>query len=211
MKASAVTSSLAGWVNLRYATNGSGDSSHVTVAPEEGPTMQSSISRNALVKKIKHEAVHGLSLAAYFASWFCALSFLKVTVVHEGAFSFALFGLAYIKAALCTKFLLIGEAVFPLNMKSSRGIIFPLLRHSFLYLLVVLSLNLVEIGVDGWIHGKGFAASFLAVGNGDPLRVLAIAIVYWLILCPYLALRGIQETIGSQEIRFIFFGRQREN
>lgn len=209
MKAPSITSSLAVWINLRYAPNGSGDSSHVTVAPEVGRTMQSSSSQSALFKKVKKEAVHGLSLAAYFASWFCALSFLKVTVVHEGAFSFALFGLAYIKAALCTKFLLIGEAVFPLNMKSSRGIILPLLRHSFLYLLVVLSLNLVEIGVDGWIHGKGFAASLLAVGNGDPLRVLAIAIVYWLILCPYLVLRGIQETIGSQEIRSIFFGRQR--
>ena len=94
-------------------------------------------------------------------------------------------------------------------MKGSRGIIFPLLRHSFLYLLVVLLLNLVEIGVDGLIHGKGFEASLLAVSNGDPLRVLAIAIVYWLILCPYLVFRGIQETIGSQEIRSIFFGRHR--
>ena len=164
-------------------------------------------SRHALIKKIKTEAVHGFSLTAYFASWFCALSFLKETTVHEQPLSLAVFGLAFVKAGLCSKFLLIGEAVFPLNMKGSRGIIFPLLRHSFLYLLVVLLLTLVETGIDGALHGRGFLSAVMSFGDGDPLRVLALAIVYWLILCPYLVLRGIQDAIGSREVTHIFLGR----
>ncbi len=168
--------------------------------------MQSSLSKTSLVKKAKTEAIRGFSLTTYFASWFCALSFLKVTVVHDHSYSLSVFGLAWIKAGLCTKFLLIGEALFPLNMKGSRGIIVPLLRHSFLYLTVVMFLTFVEIGVDGLIHGRGFETSLLAIGDGDPLRVLAIAIVYWLILCPYLVLRGIQDTIGSERIHEVFFG-----
>ena len=174
---------------------------------ELDPTMKFAISQHPFVVKAKAEAIRGVSLTAYFAAWFCALSFLKVTVVHDRSFSFSVVGLAWIKAGLCTKFLLIGEALFPLNMKERRGIILPLLRHSFLYLLVVMFLTLIEIGVDGLIHGRRFETSFLAIGDGDPLRVIAIAIVYWLILCPYLVLRGIQDTIGSQEVRSIFFGR----
>jgi hypothetical protein len=96
--------------------------------------------------------------------------------------------------------------VFPLNVQGSRGIILPLLRHSFLYLLIVLSLTYVETGIDGLLHGRGFIVSLMDFGDGDPLRVLAFAIVYWLILGPYLVLRGIQDAIGSREIRTILFG-----
>jgi hypothetical protein len=168
--------------------------------------MHSSLSQHPAVRRARAEVLRGLSLSAYFAAWFCALSFLKVTVLHDRSFSLSLFGLACVKAGLCTKFLLIGEALFPLNVKGSRGIIAPLVRQSFLYLAIVLVLTVVEIGVEGWIHGRGFEISLLSIGDGDPLRIAAISLVYWLILFPYLALRGIADALGVQEVRSIFFG-----
>ena len=83
-----------------------------------------------------------------------------------------------------------------------------LLRHSLVYVAFVLSLNYLETGIDGLLHGKPFVESALSFGDRDPIRILASCIVYWLILCPYLVLRGIQDTVGAQEIHEILLGKR---
>jgi hypothetical protein len=42
--------------------------------------------------------------------------------------------------------------------------------------------NYVEAGVDGMIHGKSVWDLLMAFGQANPLRVIAVCIVYWLIV-----------------------------
>jgi hypothetical protein len=48
--------------------------------------------------------------------------------------------------------------------------------------------NYVEAGVDGLIHEKSVWASLKGFGQANPLRIIAMCIVYWLIVWPDLTL-----------------------
>jgi hypothetical protein len=48
-----------------------------------------------------------------------------------------------------------------------------------------------------------------AFGSADPLRVLAMAIVYWLIVWPYLIYTGVMLMLGNTETIEILFGSKK--
>ena len=132
--------------------------------------------------------------------------FLAATILDERPIPLTIFGFAIIKGALSAKFLLISEAVFPIKVIKAKGLIRSLLLQSLIYVGIVLCLNYVEAGVDGLIHGKSFWDSLMGFGQANPLRVLAMCIVYWLIVWPYLVLIGLKISLGSTATIAILFG-----
>ncbi len=158
-------------------------------------------------KKIESEAKEGLALTAYFGTWFCAITFLAVTN-SEHPISLSIFGIALIKAGLCAKFMLIAQAIFPIKVSKNNGIIKSLFLESLFYIFVVLSLNYVEAGIDGLMHGKNFIDAMASFGQKNPLHVLAMTIVYWLIVWPYLVLVGLRLALGEDTTMNILFGKK---
>ncbi|QWC99493.1 hypothetical protein G6728_04585 [Polynucleobacter paneuropaeus] len=156
--------------------------------------------------KLGSEFKKGISLSLYFGIWFCALAFLGATTLREWPIPLRMFGFALIKAGLCAKFMLIGEAFFPFNPNRRLGIVPSLLAQSLIYLAIVLLLNFLESGVEGLMHGKEFISSLAAFGNGDPLHILALLIVYWLIVWPYLLFTGVSIVLGNTHTIAILFG-----
>lgn len=152
------------------------------------------------------EAKKAISLSIYFGVWFCALTFLAVTALHERPIPLTIFGLALVKAAISAKFMLIGQAIYPIRVVKHHGILRSLLTQSLFYLVIVLVLNYIEAGIDGAIHGKNFFVSMTAFGQSDPLHVLAMAIVYWLIVWPYLIFTGTLIIMGRENIITLLFG-----
>ena len=159
-----------------------------------------------LKHKIEDEAKKAFALSIYFGSWFCALGFLAATILDERPIPLTIFGFAIIKGALSAKFLLISEAIVPIKVIKAKGLIRSLLLQSLIYVGIVLCLNYVEAGVDGLIHGKSFWDSLMGFGQANPLRVLAMCIVYWLIVWPYLVLIGLKISLGSTATIAILFG-----
>ncbi|MBU3606794.1 MULTISPECIES: hypothetical protein [unclassified Polynucleobacter] len=160
-------------------------------------------------QKIENEAKQALALTLYFGAWFCALAFLGATTLDERPIPLSIFGIAMIKAGLCAKFMLIAQAIFPINITKSNGIIKSLFYESLLYIIVVLALNYVEAGVEGLFHGKSFFNSLSAFGERNPLKVLAMSIVYWLIVWPYLVFIGMKMALGSNATVSILFGKKK--
>ena len=156
--------------------------------------------------KVKDEAIKAFFLTLYFATWFCALAFLAATSLRERPIPLEIFGLAFIKGAICAKFMLIGQAAFPITIDKIHGIIKSLLRGSLIYLVIVLLLSYIEAGVEGLFHGKEFIPSLGAFGGGDPLHILSLSIVYWLIVWPYLVFMGMQKALGDKATLEILFG-----
>lgn len=156
--------------------------------------------------KAKEEFIKALKLSAYFATWFCALAFLAATSLDERPIPLSIFGFALIKAGLCAKFMLIGQAIFPIKVNKNHGTVYSLLFASVFYLLIVIALNYLETGVRGMINGKEFIASLADFGKSNPLRVIAMSIVYWLIVWPYLLMVGFKLAIGSTATLEILFG-----
>jgi len=157
-------------------------------------------------EKVKNEAIKAFLLSLYFGVWFCALAFLASTTLRERPIPLDIFGFALIKAALCAKFMLVGQAAYPLHIDKDHGIIPSLFRESLIYLLIVFLLNYLEAGVEGVFHGKEFIASLGAFGQGDPLHILALSIVYWLIVWPYLLFAGLKLALGDAATLQILFG-----
>ena len=158
--------------------------------------------------KAKEEIAKALQLTIYFGIWFCALAFLGATSLDQKPISLTIFGFALIKAALCAKFMLVGQAFFPIKVNKNNGIVNSLILESLLYLMVVLGLNYLEAGIHGLIHGKDFISSIADFGRSNPLHVVAMSIVYWLIVWPYLLLMGFRLAIGSTETLEILFGKK---
>ena len=167
---------------------------------------QSGKLKRGLIQKVEDEAKKAFALSVYFGTWFCALSFLAATILDERPIPLSIFGFAIVKGALSAKFLLISEAVFPMKVSQAKGLIRSLLFQSLIYVGIVLCLNYLEAGVDGLIHGKNFWDSLAAFGQANPLRVLAMCIVYWLIVWPYLVLIGLKISLGSTATIAILFG-----
>jgi hypothetical protein len=168
----------------------------------------SEIKPHSLKEKVEEEFIKAFKLTLYFGAWFCALAFLGATSLDERPIPLSIFGFALFKAAICAKFMLIAQAAFPIKINKKHGVVGSLLLESLIYLLVVLGLNYLEAGVHGLIHGKEFLISMTAFGQSNPLHVVAMSIIYWLIVWPYLLLKGMTLMLGTNATLKILFGDQ---
>ena len=170
---------------------------------------KNSPNKPGLKLKLEDEMRKALALTLYFGIWFCAITFMATTALEERPIPLTLFGFALIKAGLSAKFMLIAQAAYPIKVDKEHGIVGPLFVESIVYIVVIIALNYIEAGVDGLIYGKEFITSMAAFGNGDPLRVLAMSIVYWLIVWPYLIFVGFNKVVGNTETLAVLFGSKK--
>jgi len=157
--------------------------------------------------RIEDEAKKAFILTLYLGAWFCAITFLAATALKGRPLHGAIFGLAMIKAGICAKFMLIGQAAYPLTINNRKyGIIPSLLSQSFVYLVIVLLLSYLESGVDGLIHGRNFIDSLISFGHSDPFYILDLSIIYWHIIWPYILFIGWKKALGDAVTIEILFG-----
>jgi hypothetical protein len=160
----------------------------------------------SLKEKFVDEAKKAFALTVYLGIWFCSLAFLAATLLEERPIPLSIFGFALVKAGITAKFLLIGQAIYPIKVNKTHGIVRSLLVESLIYIAIVLGLNYLEAGIEGVLHGKNFFISMTAFGQANPLKIVAFSFVYWLIIWPYLLLSGMQLLLGKEHIWSLFFG-----
>jgi len=160
-------------------------------------------------QKLKEEIKKAFALSLYFGIWFCAIAFLAATALEERPIPLSIFGFAVIKAAISAKFMLIAQAAYPIQINKQSGIVKSLFLESLIYIAVIIALNYLEAGIHGLINGKEFVTSMAAFGSGDPLRVFAMSIVYWLIVWPYLIFMGVNLALGNTATLAILFGSKK--
>lgn len=137
-------------------------------------------------QRIAGEAKKALHLTLYFGFWFSALTLLTHEILKQEGLPFGHWGFAWIKAAICAKFILIGQAVYPMQHSNGRDLWRIVLPRSLVYLAIVFALSVVEAVIEGRFHGETVLYSMQHFANGNPLYAFALAWVYWLILVPYL-------------------------
>ena len=156
--------------------------------------------KESLAQRVAAEAKKAFKLTLYFGIWFSALVFLTHEIMRQDGLPFGHWGLAWIKAALCAKFILIGQAIFPMTAVLSKSIWRVVLPRSFVYLAIVIGLSILEAGLEGLLHGHPFVTSLKHFANGDPIYALAVSWVYWLILVPYLLF---DELLGTRKAQAV--------
>ena len=153
-----------------------------------------------------NETIKFTVLFLYLSIWFSALVFLSNAILRANELPVLTLSFALVKAALCAKFMLLGQSLFPMALGKGRPIFWILMRHSIVYLAVALVLSFFEAGLEGLFHHKPFFESLLNFEEGDPYRLAATSFIYWLILLPYLVFVGIREELGYSELSRILFG-----
>jgi hypothetical protein len=151
----------------------------------------------SLRKRLLSEAKSAFKLTLYFGVWFSAITLLTHEILKLPGLPLQTWGLVWVKAGLCAKFMLVGQALFPMSQLLIGKVWRDVLPRSIFYLGVVLSLTVLETGLDGLLHGHEFFPSVFGFANGQPLYIFALAWVYWLILAPYLVINGI---LGHDEV-----------
>lgn len=156
--------------------------------------------------KIKGVMIKTFILTVYLASWFCALVFLSNSILEIDGVPYIGFGMAIIKAAVVAKFMVMGLEMFPLPLEKSSSLIFGILRRSIVYVIVVIALSYLFAGIEGYFHHKEFLESLYSFAGGSLRKLSALAIMYWLIVLPYLAFKGFEEVIGEDQMRAYLHG-----
>ena len=170
------------------------------------PTPSTSPEDKSISYRVKHELKIYVGLTTYFTIWFCSLVFLRNAVSHNEMVPLIPFSFALIKAVICAKFLMIGEMIFPIRLDKNHGMMRTLVWHSLFYVLVVTILGFLEKGVEGLFHHEDFFKAMMGFGEGNPQIIAALAVLYWLMMWPYLLFSGFQQILGGDRIHELLFG-----
>ena len=163
---------------------------------------------SSVAKKVGHELQQLAVITGYLYICFVAVLFYKFAVLRGQGISYAPYGLAAIKALVLGKFVLIGHAAKIGDRYESRSFVRIVAQKSFLFLVLLLVLTVVEEVVVGLVEGRQFAASLAAATGGSLLMILASSVIMLLILVPYIAFQELKEVLGEDQFWRILLERR---
>jgi hypothetical protein len=144
-------------------------------------------------------------IALYLYICFSALAYLKAAILQAQGIPFAPFAFAAVKALICAKFVLVGRALHLGERFKALPLIWPTLHRSFMFLVLLIILNVLEEIVVGFIHHRGVADSLADFGGGTLDQLVATSVVVLLILIPFFAFRSLGEVVGERNLVRVFF------
>lgn len=150
----------------------------------------------------------GLILQTYLAVWFCALVFLSDAILQEDGVPYIGFGFAILKASALSRFMMIGQKLFPLPFVTGSSVLWLVLRRSLIDTSFALFLSYVFYGIEGVIHHKDFFETLQNFCMGNWEHVAALTLCYWLIILPYLAYCGLKRAMGAQRLYAYLMGME---
>src|SRR5580704_4922909 len=96
-------------------------------------------------------------IAVYLWICFTALAYLKFAILQAHGIAFAPFGFAAAKALICAKFMSVGHVLRLGERFKNQALIWPTLHKSFVFLLLLLALNVLEEIAAGIIDHRTIA------------------------------------------------------
>jgi len=159
--------------------------------------MTETLTRPTIAHRLAHEIKQYAAVTLYLYICLGAFLLYKGALLRSVDGSYVPYGIAAIKALILGKFMMVGHAL-KLGQGGIGGpLIYPILRKSALFLLLLFVLNMTEEIVAGLLHGRSVAAVVEEVTGGTLLQTLAVCLLFFLILLPYFAYREVGEALGE--------------
>jgi len=153
-----------------------------------------------LAQKAKRIAIKYLAISTYLYICFAALIFYKAAILHAEGIAFATFGLAFAKALILGKFMLLAEDFkFAEKAKPAR-VALRILTKSGLFALLLIVLSFIEEVIVGLVHGHKALDVAMRFAGGTIPQLLATALLMVMIMIPYFAFGEISATMGEGEL-----------
>jgi hypothetical protein len=165
-------------------------------------------SKTPFREKAGEELREFIVLTAYLYICFAAVIYFKAAVLQAHDVAYAHVGLAIVKAAICAKFMLMGRVFHMGERFKNLPLIVPTLHRSFVFLLLLAVLTLIEEIVVGTIHGRTVLDSISGIAGGTFHQLVATILLIFLILVPYFAFRSLGDIVGDKTLVQLFFARR---
>lgn len=157
-------------------------------------------------EKIEAAIKKGLILQVYLAVWFCALVFLSDAILEQVGVPYFTYGFAILKASALSRFMLVGQKLFPLPFARGSSVLWLVFRRSLIDTAFVLALSYLFYGLEGMIHHKDFFETLQNFCKGSWEHVIALSLCYWLIILPYLIYCGLKKAMGAESLYAYLLG-----
>jgi hypothetical protein len=166
---------------------------------------QHAFSKAPLREKAVEEFKAFAALSAYLYVCLGAVVLFKSAVLQEAGVSYAIWGIAAIKAMVLAKFMLIGRMMHIGGRYREKPLIWPTLYRSMMFLLLLLALTTIEELIVGLIHRRTLADSLAHIVGPTFFQGLAVCFIMFLILVPYSAFICLGDVLGEREVFRLFF------
>jgi hypothetical protein len=168
------------------------------------------VATETIAKETRRErAVHELKrlaiLTAYLYVTLGAVILYKAAVLHGQGISFVPWGLAAVKAVLLAKFLMLGGIMKIGRGYTDRPLIWPTMYKSFVFLVLLVVLTIIEEVVVGLFHHQSVAASLGELFGAKLYETLAGIIILLLLLIPLATIHVLNEALGEGKLARMFF------
>jgi hypothetical protein len=147
-------------------------------------------------------------LAAYLYVCFAAIVYYKAAILHDEGISFAPWMIAFVKALIAAKFMLLGRAFGLAEGFTSYPLVVPTLIKSVAFSVLLVVMMIGEEAIVGYLHGRTFAQSMAELAGGARDQQIATIALSLLILVPYFAFRSLGDVLGERNLVRVFFNRR---
>jgi hypothetical protein len=138
-----------------------------------------------LRQRAEHELKELAIINAYLYVTLGAVMLLKTAALYTQGIAFAPWSIAIVKAVVLGKFVLLGNLAHVGGRDISAPLIWPTLRRSFAFLVLLVLLTIIEDVVVGLFHHQSIAASLGELFGARLQETLAGYLITLLVLIPF--------------------------
>jgi hypothetical protein len=168
--------------------------------------MTADIEKPSRAAKLRHELTRYAIVSLYLYVCFGALILFKWGVLRAHDVDYAPWGIAAVKALIVGKFILIGQAMRLGKTHRGQPLIANIAYRVLLFAAFILVLTFIEELVKAALHGEPMSAALSDIARGGWLQIVAACLLLCLILTPYFGLGAIDDALGEDRLRRMFFG-----
>ena len=170
------------------------------------PAAGASGSRSGNLKaKAAEEFRRFVGLFVYLWILFSVFAINQGIVLREHDIAWTMQGLAFVNALVFAKVMMLFEMFDPGRWLRQRPLIYPILYESFLLTMLFLVVHIVEKVAEGAFRGETILASLPSIGGGGVTGLLSAAVIMFVALTPFFALRNLSFALGGDRLYVLLF------
>jgi hypothetical protein len=113
-------------------------------------------------------------------------------------------GVALLNAVVLSKFMLLAKAFHFGAAADNAPLIYPTVRNSAVYAVVVGIFKILEEGIVGYFHGKSFSESIFDLSGGAWSGLFIMTLMLFVVFLPFVGFGELQRVLGPGKLSQLF-------
>lgn len=166
--------------------------------------MENTIKKKSFKEKIFKEFTEYFFNFLFMAIIFSAIIFYRrLVLAHHGIILDDYF-VGVFKAFVIAKVVMLGAFLSISRKFENKPLIIPVFYKAFIFTLLVMTFDIIEIYIKGLISSTDFVEAFMEVKADLTIVWLGGAMLIFFIFIPFFAFRELARTMGKEEVRDLF-------